>query len=1181
MSVFASAGAEPGMRPEAADVRPSDPNVLQRKASNPRASVWVGASAGTGKTKVLTDRVLRLLLPREDGAPGTAAHKILCLTFTKAGAGEMALRVSATLARWAVMPEDGDSRPGEGGKGLRGELRSLLGREAGPGELAAARRLFAEVIDTPGGLKIMTIHSFCQSVLGRFPVEAGLSPQFSVLEEGAAAELLEQARMSVLKRARREKSSPLARALRAVAEAAGEEAFFALLRKVSGERRQLESLARGDPDLEGFYTRLCVLLRVRPGASPESMLQDFCNDGAESPGKLESAAEIMLHSGTKTDKEHAAKMLRWLKAPPAERPALFPEYKAAFLTGEDAIRKKLAGKDACEADPGIPGVLLGEAERILDLLDSMNAARIALYTTDLLRLCLAVLNEYRDIKARQGGLDFSDLVLHTLNLLEGGRAGSGAGWVHYKLDRGLEHLLIDEAQDTNPEQWRIAGALCGEFFSGSGAAAAERTVFTVGDEKQSIYSFQRASPEDFARMQRYFAGKAAEAGRLWEAVPMNISFRSTKSVLAAVDAVFARPEARKGLGGADIRHHAFRSRQAGLVELWPLFSTDGDDADDPWSPLPPEGEKARHGTEKLAEYIARTIRRWLDEGEILPSHGRPVRPGDIMILMRKRTGGLVGRIVLALRNLGVPVGGLDRMVLGEQIAVQDALAALAFALQPGDDLNLACFLKSPFVGLGEEALYELCIDRGGQSLWGALRERGPESLRRWLEILLRRGRAAGPFDFLAALLQEPCPGDPVSGRRAMTGRLGHDATDSLDELLNAALDFERRHGPCPQHFMQAQQKSRTEIRREQEGGWNEVRIMTVHGAKGLQAPIVIMPDTTSLFEGPGKSPESRLIWPVEDSGDGRRPGERPGEAALPLWSPGKKAECRIYAGALSALHARAEEEYRRLLYVAMTRAEDRLYIAGAEGKRAAPQNCWYNLVREGLEAMEAVEKDGESGILRLSNTQEDAPDRAPKALAAAGPVSGPPGWLFEPVPAEEAGRSVLRPSGAREAACSPLRAAEGRRFLRGNLTHKLLQTLPGVEKARRAETARLWLARYGLELSAEIRESILSETLAILDHPRYSAIFGPGSLAEAPVTGTIEGRGLVHGQIDRLLIGAEEILIIDFKTNRPPPKDPGLIPPVYREQMEIYAAILRHIYPGRPVRAALLWTDGPVLMDIF
>lgn len=1143
------------------EIRPLDPNVLQRKASNPQASVWVGASAGTGKTKVLTDRVLRLLLPRENGAPGTPPHKILCLTFTKAGAGEMALRVSETLARWAVMPEDAGPS-GDFRKNLKSELRGLLGREAGAHELAAARRLFADVIDTPGGLKIMTIHSFCQSVLGRFPVEAGLNPQFTVLEESMAAELLERARLNILKKAQREKSSPLAESLNAIAEAINENQFFTLLEKIAGERRQIEALTENDRDLNGFYTNLCIFLDVRPGTRPEVLLHDFCNEWLERAGKLKYAAEVMLRSGNNTDKKLAGKILQWIHASSDERPTFFPEYKSVFLTNEDGIRKNLPGKNVCNTDPDIPEILAREAERILDLLDSMNAAQIALNSRDLLRLCHAILEEYRDLKARRGGLDFNDLVLHTLNLLKGKNAGNGTSWVQYKLDQGIEHMLIDEAQDTNPEQWQIVEALCDEFFAGQSAAEVERTVFTVGDEKQSIYSFQRASPEDFSRMHRHFAGKTS-----LDSVPMNISFRSTKSVLAAVDAVFAQPVARKGLGEMEVRHHSFRNRQAGLVEFWPLFTTDDNDDADPWNPSP-KPEKTRHGTEKLADHIAQTIRRWLDDGEILPSHDRAIRPGDIMILMRKRTGGLVGRIVLALRNQGIPVSGLDRMVLDEQIAVQDVLAAAAFALQPGGDLNLACFLKSPFVGMNEEALYGLCIDRGAQTLWESLRQRGPESLRLWLETLMRHGRRAGPFAFLSALLQEPCPGDPVSGRRAMAGRLGHDAMDSLDELLNTAMNFERNHSPSLQHFVQAQQKSRIEIKREQESGRDEVRIMTVHGSKGLQAPVVIMPDTTTLFEAPGKNPESRLLWP------GR------GGNTLPIWSPGKKTDCKMYSAALSALHARAEEEYRRLLYVAMTRAEDRLYVAGAEGKRTAPENCWYHLIRTGLESLEAVDKDETSGILRLSNTQEGEPDRAPKAIRIQTELQDAPGWLFEKVEREAEDRSVLRPSRAGENATSPLKAAEGRRFLRGNLTHKLLQTLPGVKKELWEETAKIWLERYGHELSGEIRESILSETLAILNHPRFAAIFGPGSLAEVPITGKIEGKGLVNGQIDRLLITENEILVVDFKTNRPPPKDPSAIPEIYLEQMEIYAAVLRQIYPGRSVRAALLWTDGPMLMDV-
>ncbi|MCC6597897.1 MAG: double-strand break repair helicase AddA [Alphaproteobacteria bacterium] len=1149
--------------PDLEHYRAEDPNVLQRRASDPGVSVWVGASAGTGKTKVLTDRVLRLLLPRADGSPGAAPHKILCLTFTKAGAGEMALRVSETLARWAVMPETGDTEAEGTEKTLRKELRQLLGHDAGAAEITAARRLFADVIDTPGGLKIMTIHAFCQSVLARFPLEAEINPHFVVLEESQSSALLAAAQSRVLKQAQDDKASLLSESLQNVAEAINGDQFFLILKSVVQERRNLQRYMAGDQDFDRFYTNLCAVLNVLPGRHPDILLQDFCDIGAMAAEKLRDAAKVMLQHGGKTDNAAAQYILDWLAAEKTERMDLFSAYKKVFLTNNNELRQKLVSKPVSLKNPDIPEILLREAELVLALLEAMNAARTALLTRDLFRLCGAILIVYQDLKAERGGLDFSDLVLRTLDLLQNAMAGGGADWVQYKLDHGLEHMLIDEAQDTNPEQWQIIEALCAEFFAGHGAGDIARTVFTVGDEKQSIYSFQRASPEEFARMKKDFAAKVGAAGRAWQSVPMNISFRSTRSVLEAVDAVFAQDVARKGLGDVPVQHHAFRRQQAGLVELWPLFKTQGADETDLWDPHAAP-EETDSGAQQLSLHIAQRVKKWLDTREVLPAHGRAIRPGDIMILVRTR-GALVNRIAQALKNMNIPVSGLDRMVLGEQIAVQDALAAMAFVLQPQDDLNLACLLKSPFIGMDEETLYTMSIEREGKSLWEAVQARAPVDLRQYLERLKTRGCKAGPFAFLSDLLQEPCPGDEMSGRRAMAGRLGHDCMDSLDELINIAIAFERDNNASLQHFIQAQQKSEIEIKREQEGGRDEVRIMTVHGSKGLQAPIVILPDTTSLASAPGK-PEKRLLWPKQ------------GARVLPLWSPRKDMDCKVFREALAVLDGRVEEEYRRLLYVAMTRAEDRLYIAGAEGKNAAPGNCWYNLVKTGLEQLKGVEKDGD--VLRLSNWQEGPPDQKPRAEESAIVKEPLPEWLMRAAAQEPQNKSIVRPSYSDEAALSPLAGAENKRFLRGNLTHKLLQVLPDIPVPRRRDVAQEYLARYGQALEEVAREDVVIEVLKILEHSDFADIFGAGSLAEVPITGQIEGRGLVSGQIDRLLVREKEILIIDFKTNRPPPQDLKNIPPVYRAQMEIYAEVLRRIYPDRPVRAALLWTDGPFLMEI-
>ncbi len=1157
-------------------VRDIDPNVLQRKASEPDASVWVSASAGTGKTKVLTDRVLRLLLPRKDGAPATPPHKIIGLTFTKAAASEMALRINDVLGRWAILPLDAPDDvskdtildgPISHQKTLRAELLNLLGYEPGELEIAAARKLFAQVVDTPGGLQIMTIHSFCQSILSRFPLEAGLTPYFTLLDERQAATLLAQARDVVLAHLEHNKDQAnIAEIITKLAVQINEDQFFSLMRSITSERQQFERLMKRHFNPEGFYTQICALLNVKPGRCPEEFLQEACKSKAFDEIGLRRAVDILCGAKAQKDRETGEKIDAWLKAFDEKRPALFELYQSAFLTKKDEARKKLASKAVLDQHPDIANILMCETERIITLKEKIRAASCAALSKDLFILGQAILERYKALKDSQGALDFEDLISYTAKLLSD---PAMRHWVLYKLDQGLDHILIDEAQDTNPEQWEIIEALCSEFFAGKGAQDQTRTVFTVGDEKQSIYSFQRASPEEFSRMRVDFEHKIRAAEERWMQVDLNISFRSSQSVLSAVDAVFANSALRKGLSLSDIKHHSYRKGQAGLVELWPLVETPKTENTDPWAPPVTIKEKTS-GAAILAQKIAHKIKGWLDNGEILSSHDRPMQPGDIMILVRTRTA-FVQHLVRELKLQNIPVSGLDRMVLGDQLAVQDLLALAQFALLPEDDLTLACVLKSPLIGMSEDALYNLAVQRNG-SLWDALKQSSYEDVKGYLLAVMNQGRSAPPYDFFSQILQKPCPADQVSGLRAVKKRLGHDALDPLEEFLNAALAFERDHTPALQHFLHWNTQEKVQIKREMDEGGAHVQIMTVHGAKGLQAPVVIMPDTTRLsVQSPGQA-ECRLLWP-DKSG-----------LSLPLWSPRASDDPALFKKGVSHIGERLDEEYRRLLYVAMTRAEDRLYVAGYKTLKEPLDNSWYFFVKSGLEAHPHCE-ELDCGALRLVNPQTKDPDRAKPLKKSANQEKELPQWLFLQAPKEDEILRKVAPSRILdevqdERVASPLQKGDTYRFRRGNLTHKLLEILPDLCESDRAKAGDAFLERYGHDLPKTMRANIMREVLSILSHENFAQIFGPGSMAEVPLTGHLEDGRIVQGQIDRLLVTDRDIWIIDYKTNRPPPQCLEDVPALYIGQMKAYATVLEKLYPDRKLHCALLWTDGPQLMEL-
>lgn len=1131
--------------------RPLDPNVLQRQASDPSTCIWVSASAGTGKTKVLTDRVLRLLLPQDNGAPGCAPHKILGLTFTKAAANEMALRINETLSKWSIASDDD----------LTIELKKLLGRPPNRIEISAARKLFANVIDTPGHLKIMTIHAFCQSVLSRFPLEASLTPGFEVAEERMAATFLQTAKSLVFKNATTNKASPLNAALDNLSKNINEDQLGQLIESIASERGQLEQILKKHHGIDGFYTALCQSMDIIPNQSKKDIVYNACQDDAFDHAGLKSCANAMADS-SKTDSGNAAIIYNFLSNNPKTRAFEFETYKSAFLKKDNTIKSKLIGKKIADKNPHLLKTMEDEAERIKRIINTIQSSETAELTRDLLIIGQEVLQDYAAIKSQHNMLDYEDLIFKTSELMK-----SRGDWVQYKLDQGIDHILIDEAQDTNPEQWKIIQALTEEFFAAHSQSDDNRTIFTVGDEKQSIYSFQRASPEEFQRMREHFSKKINASQKNWAKVDLNISFRSVKSVLSAVDTVFSDPQHRKGLGIGEIHHEAFRRGQSGTVEIWPLYENDQTQEIRTWDP-PTTIIDQKSGSSKCAEGIAQQIYQWLENKHVLESHNRPIEPRDIMVLVRTRNA-FVNQLMRALKTRNIPVGGLDRIILNEQLAVQDIIAACEFALLPSDDLNLACLLKSPLTGIDEDTLFKLAYNRSS-SLWSSIKESAAPEIVNYLKSLITRSQGSTPYNLIAQILQTPCPTDEISGLRAFQKRLGNDAQDSLNELLNAALTFEHDQTPSLQNFLYWQKQNNADLKRDNDDQNNHVRIMTVHGSKGLQAPIVFLPDTTSIPGLNATQAGNRLLWPTQTGQE------------LPVWSPRKELESDHFTSAKEQVVERLNEEYRRLLYVAMTRAEDRLYITGYKGKKNLSENCWYALCSKALKNHGDTEEKDQKLILKNPQTKE--PDRTVnKAKEDDKIIAEIPKWMTQPAPEEPDPPAPLmpsRPSESEPTSISPLKTESNYRFRRGNVTHTLLQFLPDLPESKRDQSMQDYLNKHAGDLPETVRRNIAEEIHNILNHPEFKTLFVENSRAEVPITGLLKDGRIISGQIDRLVITDNEIMIIDFKTNRPPPNNPEDVPQIYYNQLQAYADILKEIYPNHAIKCALLWTDGPNLMPI-
>ncbi len=697
---------------------------------------------------------------------------------------------------------------------------------------------------------------------------------------------------------------------------------------------------------------------------------------------------------------------------------------------------------------------------------------------------------------------------------------------------------------------------------------------------------------------------AADAGELWRQVPLDLSFRTVAPVLDAVDAVFSDPARTPGVtsGAAFIGHIARRFDKAGLVEIWPAEPFEDavqTDAFDPLAEAP-----VRSPVTRLANRIADTIAGWIARGEKLASEDRPIRAGDMLILVRKRRP-FAGAMVAALKARGVAVAGADRIRLTDQIAIADLMALGDFLTLPEDDLALAEVLKSPFFDLDDDDL--LAISRGRKgALWSALIAHAADAPRfAHAADTLKRWRARAdftpPFEFFATLL------DKEGMRTRLLSRLGLDAADAIDEFMNLALTYDDRAPPSLSGFLSWLREGTREVKRDMEHGRDEVRVMTVHGAKGLEAPIVFLPDTctTAAVGGSGAS-LVKLANTV-------RPAGTPDP-----WVWCVKGSSRISAIETTRVRLRDAEtaERNRLLYVAMTRARDRLYVAGFEGKRGRAEGCWYDIIGAGLDGLLTTVDTAEGQVRRISAPQTGEIEKPRVDAEATHAAKEPPAWARAPAPKEPQLAVPLAPSslapydsdaegepiapaakdqaGDEPPTPSPRALADQSRFLRGTLTHALLEHLPSLPSATWPKAARAFVTQRGGGLTRRSIDSIVREALLILADPAFAPIFGPGSRAEVPIVAELprpsgrpgsdrlrQGPALrLTGQIDRLAILDQSVLIIDYKTNRAPPATLADVAETYLYQLAAYRMALGAIFPGKAVRAALLWTDGPLLMEI-
>ncbi|MBS0475200.1 MAG: double-strand break repair helicase AddA, partial [Proteobacteria bacterium] len=1076
----------------------------QRPAVDPGEVVWLSASAGTGKTQVLSARVLRLLLQ-----DGVAPSQILCLTFTKAGAAEMATRINEVLARWVrASPTD-----------LFRDLEAI-GAPSGPAAQARARTLFAEVLDCPGGgLRIDTIHAFAQWLLAAFPHEAGLMPGTKAMEDRDRQLLLRDVLADLLLEAERGNDAAVLDAVATLSERLGPDAVEGYLLRCAEAREAWFGAGAWQPPMEAGVRRLLGL----PADADEASIAALCGDDLFDVEALRCCLSAYAQWSAKTGVEGRAVIAAWLGADPAVRLATLPDLSKVLFTQKDTVKNASSLEKFEESFTFAAEAVLAS---VLAVRERQALVALVGWLTPALELGRRFALAWDEAKARAGFVDFDDQIRQAAHLLQRSEL---ADWIRYKLDRRFDHVLVDEAQDTNAAQWQIIDALIGDFFSGEGLHGDKlRTLFVVGDYKQAIFRFQGTSPENFERAKRRVRAqmlglaenvielRASRRARELQDLGLGTSFRTAHRVLEFVDLAIARiGQANFGLSDAPQAHVG--EDRPGQVTLWRVVgAADDDEANDE------EGEDTwfARSDRRLADRIASQVRRWMDEGFPLvkgqnPGKARRATAGDVIVLVRKRKE-LAGLIVGRLHAAGVPVAGVDRLRLAAPLAVRDLMAALRFAAQPFDDLNLANLLTSPLLGWSQEDLLEHGYRPGKVALWDHLRRsRAPLVDRAMgsLGELLRIADYEPPLALLHWLLT-----GPWQGRRRLVARLGSEANDPIDELLNAASAYAAVEVPSLQGFIRWFDAGEGELKREAGKSGDQVRVMTVHGSKGLQAPIVILADTA---DNPDRSLGSplELIDPASEAGGEPR--------AIPLPSLRKTERVGRIAEADAKARAEERQEHWRLLYVAMTRAEEALFIAGALGPRekAPAPDSWYARLEALFDGADWLDDPLWGARLEYGERPDIAVPARERQVQELALLES---WLEQPVAAEPRPPRPLSPSALGEdmATDPPYPPGAGQAAARrGVLLHRLLERLPDVPPAERAAAAQAWLARMAGDLDQHARAEMVSAAVKVLADPAWADLFAPGSLAEVPIAATVGGQ-VIAGTIDRMMIGGERIRLV-------------------------------------------------------
>lgn len=1120
----------------------SDIQQKQTLASNPEYSIWTSASAGSGKTSVLVKRLLRMFLA------GIEPSKILCITFTNTGAMEMRNRINSKLAEWVVMDNEE----------LEKEIFLLEGDLDGLAKkVKIARSLFAKILDYSNDFKVLTIHSFCQQVIKRFPLEANIIPNFKVADDIISSELLIKAKEEIL----RIDNEEVRKSIEYIFTYKNEDDFFALLKQALNQKDNLLYLKNRFFSVWGVIDEVRKVFNLEASKTLGDLEKDFYKSLDLSLFTSDLCENIMA-TGKKTDLDFVNKISSQLSA------FDFQVYQSIFLTQAKAIRKTIVTKDVCEKFPDVLDFISHEAQRVFEFYEKKNDIENFEFTSAFLKIVYCIFDIYAVLKKQSGYLDYNDLIFETSKLLSDGRfrkfsdENNYSSWINYKLDEGLDHLLIDEAQDTSPLQWEIVRSITDEFFNGYGQHGKDnRTIFVVGDEKQSIFSFQGAEPKNFSLMLKYYKDKIENCGKRFENVYLETSFRSLSSVLGLADEVFNEPSRKESITELTdkIKHNIFRKECEGRVEVWPLVENrkpkenEAVNEPDDWK-INYLDDIELTNKQKLAQVIVDEIDGWFKDNRAIYSRKdkcfRSIKYSDIMILVKNRDKDFINYLIRQFNKKSIPTMGNDKFDLVSNIISQDIISLFKFLLFNEDDLNLANIVKSPFLNFSESDLYSLCEykDKNKCSLWDALKNSFPDSAGLVISDLIIKKDELSIYEFLFYLFETK------KMRKNFKERFNHTADDVINEFLNITNEYEKNHNNSTfLNFINFIENTELLIKRDMEQSSNEIRIMTIHSSKGLESPIVILPDTNH---------QTRTIQKIDRILNYKEDGN---DYSIPIIQKEETAKIKEIK---DKMKKETEDEYLRLLYVAITRAENELYIFDYARRGEPNKNSWYQILKESLQNMGAKSRKNiglDEDILYVGDenifgkkfaieevVNENNEEKLKTLLTIIGSNKQNPDEI-----------KIINPSTfyTENNLNTPVENSDN--IEKGKTIHKLLEILPSSKEEDWIDIIDIYLK------NKNNKEEIKNIVLSVLNNKEFRFLFSKDSRSEVPVFGKI-GKDIISGKIDRLAIVDNKVYIVDYKNTN---KLPSNIPQKYMKQLELYKEVLSKIYTDKTIECYILWTS--------